>query len=404
MRILYAGTGYKPAYRLGGPIISVSAAAETLVRKGHEVIVVSTTANNDEDLDVPTGVPVSVDGVQVWYFPRHEPLRKLLPFVPYLSRSIGFMYSPQMRDALDRLVPTVDVVHTQGPFVYPSYAAAHTAFRHGKPLFYSQRGNYSRERLRFRSLKKRLYIGAVEKPIMQRATALVALTEAEREAYRALGVDTPVALVPNGVFIPAERPGAAERVQARFGVPVDAPLILFLARLHPTKQPAKLLEAFRRMTDAFPEAVLMIAGPDEWGTENELRARAPNQRVLFPGMLQGEVKQDVLARADLFSLPSIAEGFSVAVLEALASSTAVMLSPTCNFPEVVSANAGVVVDAEPEAMAEAMTALLSDRDRLRAMGAAGRQFVMNRYSWDVITDHLIELYRDAAAGKRGAAK
>src|SRR6266540_4836543 len=105
MKILYAGTGYKPAYRLGGPIVSVSAAAEMLVRKGHQVTVVATTANGDEELDVPVGVPVDVDGVEVWYFRRQEPLRRFLPIVPYLSRSTGFLYAPEMRAALDRLVP-----------------------------------------------------------------------------------------------------------------------------------------------------------------------------------------------------------------------------------------------------------------------------------------------------------
>jgi glycosyltransferase involved in cell wall biosynthesis len=392
MKILYAGTGYKPAYRLGGPIVSVSAAAEMLVRKGHEVTVVATTANNDQDIEVPLGVPVGVDGVQVWYFRRQEPLQKLLPFVPYLSRSIGFMYAPEMRAALDRLVPHVDVVHTQGPFVYPSYAAAHAAMRYRKPLLYSQRGCFAEERLRFRSLKKKLYISAIEKPIMRRADSLVALTEAECTSYRALGVTTPVAIVPNGVDIPAPRSEAASRVRDRFGIPPEALLILFLGRLHPIKGTDKLLDAFMRVMDEFPDAVLMIAGPDEWELEAQWRERAPHGRVFFPGMIGGEEKADVLARADLFCLPSLAEGFSNAVLEALAGATAVMLSPECNFPEVEEAGAGVIVDAEAGAMAVAMRRLLGDRDSLHRMGEAGRRLVSERYSWDVITDRLAGLY------------
>jgi glycosyltransferase involved in cell wall biosynthesis len=391
MRILYAGTGYKPAYRLGGPIISVSAAAEMLVRKGHHMTVVATTSNNDEDLDVPTGVPVDVEGVEVWYFPRKEPLQKLLPFVPYLSRSIGFMYSPEMRDALERLVPAVDVVHTQGPFVYPSYAAAHAAFRHHKPVVYSQRGCFAEERLRFRGAKKRLYIAAVEKPIMKRAASLVALTEAERDSYRSLGVDRPIALVPNGVELPAPRPGAAERVAERFGIAPGATMILFLGRLHPIKGADLLLDAFARVRGEFPNAVLMVAGPNEWG--GELPA---GERVLFPGMITGDDKADVLARADLFCLPSQAEGFSNAVLEALAASTAVMLSPACNFPEVAGGGAGAIVETDSAAMADAMRALLANPARLRAMGEAGRRLVAAHYSWDVITDRLIDVYRDAA--------
>src|ERR1043166_4787482 len=109
--------------------------------------------------------------------------------------------------------------------------------------------------------------------------------------------------------------------------------------------------------DDLPNAVLTIAGPDEWGLEAQWRQRTHERgRVVFPGMVSGDEKADLLARADLFCLPSTAEGFSNAVLEALASATAVMLSPQCNFPEVESANAGVVVDADAGRMAAAMRA------------------------------------------------
>jgi hypothetical protein len=61
LRILYTVHGYKPAYRLGGPVISVSEVAERLVRRGHEVIVFTSDSNLDETLDVPVNQPVKVD-------------------------------------------------------------------------------------------------------------------------------------------------------------------------------------------------------------------------------------------------------------------------------------------------------------------------------------------------------
>jgi glycosyltransferase involved in cell wall biosynthesis len=170
-------------------------------------------------------------------------------------------------------------------------------------------------------------------------------------------------------------------------------MILFLGRLHPTKGADKLLDAFTRMMNEFPAAKLVVAGPDEWNLQAQWQRAG--DRVVFPGMISGEEKADALARADLFCLPSSAEGFSNAVLEALANSTAVMLSPQCNFPEVESAGAGVVVEAEVEPMAAKMRELLADPARLRAMGEAGRRLVSEHYSWDAITDCLIELYRRA---------
>ena len=201
MKILYAVHGYKPAYKVGGPIYTVSATAERLVRKGHEVIVFTTNSNLDEDLNVPTDQCIDVDGVQVWYFKREELIQKWLSFSPYLSKSMGFLYAPAMRAQLDRIVPSVDVVHTHMPFVYPTYAAGNSAIRYQKPLFYHQRGVFDPARLAFRGMKKRLYIKAIERPIMRNATTLIALTEAEVRSYRQLGVLTPCSVIPNGVDI-----------------------------------------------------------------------------------------------------------------------------------------------------------------------------------------------------------
>jgi len=399
MRILYALMGYKPAWRIGGPVVSVSETAEALVKKGHRVTVFCSTSNLDQDLPVPVDRPLDVDGVEVWYFRREEPIQKWLPFVPYLSRSIGFTYCPAMRGALEDLMPSIDVVDTHMPFVYPTYAASHAAFRHRRPLVYHQRGNFDPARLRFRGWKKRRYIDLVERPIMRRATILVGLTEAERTSFRALGVQTPVEVVPNGVRLPDDRPEAREGVHRRWRVPPGALVVLFMGRLHPTKGADKLLAAFSRIRHRAPHAFLVMAGPDEWGLQTAwsapVSADGPTSRVLFTGMLTGAEKADMLARADLFALPSVGEGFSMAVLEALAARTAVMLSPGCNFPEVDEAHCGVTVPTTAGAMAETLVDLLGQPDRLRAMGRAGRALVAARYSWDTVTDRLLAVYERA---------
>jgi glycosyltransferase involved in cell wall biosynthesis len=404
MRILFVVHGYKPAYRVGGPILSVSALAQTLVAKGHHVTVFTTNSNLDEDLDVPSDCPVDVDGVEVWYFRRSDPIKRWLPFFPYLSQSMGFLYTPRMTGELDRLMPDIDLVHTHMPFVYPTYAASKAVQRWHKPLFYHQRGVFDPDRLKFRPLKKRLYIWAVERNIMRKATTLIALTETERQSYKALGLHTPCRVIPNGIDVAAYRQEPSLETDAQWNIPPGAPVILFLGRLHPTKGADKLLEAFVRVRDRCPTAVLFIAGPDEWGLERKyqemIRTAKLAGRVFFPGMMLGEAKLDLLARADLFCLPSMGEGFSIAVLEALASRTAVLLSPGCHFPEVEKAGAGRVVPLETEAIANGLADLLSDRDRLRKMGEAGLDLVRCHYTWDHITDQLIDAYEEGIVRTR----
>lgn len=73
--------------------MSVSALAERLVSKGHEVIVFTTNAGLDDNATVPLDRPVDVNGVQVWYFRRKELLQYYFPSATYMTDSIGFMYA-----------------------------------------------------------------------------------------------------------------------------------------------------------------------------------------------------------------------------------------------------------------------------------------------------------------------
>jgi glycosyltransferase involved in cell wall biosynthesis len=406
LRILYATPGYKPAYRLGGPVVSVAAVAERLVRRGHRVTVFATNSNLDEELDVPLDRPVDVDGVEVWYFERKEPLQRLLPGVRYLSQSMGYLYAPAMAAALARSTSRMDVVHTHLPFVYPTLAAGRAALRSGRPLIYHQRGVFDRERLRFRGAKKRLYLRLFERPLMRRAALLIALTEAEVASYRALGLETPCAVVPNGVEVDAYRWTPTADVSSRWGIGETARVILFMGRVHPVKGADRLVEAFCRIAGDVPGAVLVMAGPDEFGLAEGFRVRVGalglQDRVLFTGMVQGGDKLDLLARADVFCLPSDAEGFSIAVLEALASGTAVLLSPGCHFPQVVSDRCGEVVTPESGAIAAALLRMLANPAELRAMGERGRRLVSERYSWETVVDRMVDLYRGVCEGRAAA--
>jgi glycosyltransferase involved in cell wall biosynthesis len=399
MHILYITPAYKPAYRMGGPIVSVAAAAEALVRRGHEVTVATTNANLDVDIDVPLNRPVDVEGVTVWYFARREPIRKWLPFVPYLSQSMGFAYAPAMKDALRNLMANSDVVDTQMPFVYPTFVASRMALRLGKPLFYHQRGNFLSSHVRRRALKKQVYISLFEMPVLRRASGLIALTEAERDAYRHLAPATPCEIIPNGVVVPLLDSHAPARVATRWGVPGDSLLLLFFSRLEEWKGADELLAAFQRVQSAHPNLFLVMAGDDHCEAERRWRPIAEQEgygrRLIFTGGLSGQEKEDILHRADLFSLPSKGEGLSMAVLEAMAHRTAVMLSPECNFPEAERAGAGVTVERNVEEMVSALTSLIADRAGLRAMGEAGRVLTTDHYSWDVVIDRLLDVYERA---------
>jgi glycosyltransferase involved in cell wall biosynthesis len=402
VHILYVAHGYKPAYRLGGPVWSISALAEGMAARGHRVTVFVPNGNVDEDLDVPTDRPVIVEGVTVRYFRREEPFRRFVPWLKYLSQSIGYLYTPELVPEVRAILASVDVVHTQMPFVYPTQAAARLAIAHGRPLFYSQRGVFDPARLRFRAWKKSLYLRLVERPIMRRATGLVALTPEEISSFQALGTGTPIHLVPNGIDVTRFRRVPRSASIADLGITESQQVVLFLARLHETKGPDLLVDAFIKIAGRHPEAVLVLAGNDEQGLLEGLHVRIAaaglGTRLICPGLITGERKLDLLARADLFVLPSVGEGLSMAVLEALASGTPVVISRECNLPVVATEGAGLVVNRSADDFAAGISRCLSEPSWLEVAGERAFALARDRFGWAPILDRLETIYAAAVEG------
>jgi len=404
MKILFTLHGYKPAYRLGGPILSVAALAEGLVARGHDVTVYATNSDLDQKLDVPVNTATLVNGVTVFYFAFDDSFSRLVPGLSRNPAKNVYRYSPALKASVENSIMGFDVVHTHLPFIYPTYCAGRAAIKHSIPLFYHQRGVFAPARLRRGGFKKRAYIELVEKPLMRRATTLVALTADEIESYRALGVRTPCIVIPNGIDADQFSDDVDPAALSHFGLPADAQIILFMSRIHPVKGIERLLDAFLQVAHALPRAYLVIAGPDELNMGPELRRRASaaglSKRVVFTGMVVGAVKKALLARADIFCLPSEAEGFSIAILEALASGTPVQISPGCSFPEAGAAGAASIVTHDAKAIAEDLIRLLNLPETLKRMGEKGRALVRSEYAWPAIVRNVEIAYLDGLARSR----
>ena len=125
-------------------------------------------------------------------------------------------------------------------------------------------------------------------------------------------------------------------------------------------------------------------------------------RTVFTGMLTGRDKLAALKCADLFVLSSYSEGFSIAVLEALAGGLPVVISRQCNFPEVSEHAAGFVVEPEEPAVTQAISTLLSDAGLRVAMGRNGRRLVREKYTWAGVAAAMADRYRRLIVARRGA--
>lgn len=234
---------------------------------------------------------------------------------------------------------------------------------------------------------------------LRAAKCLHALCAAEADHFRRLGLINPVAIIPNGIARDTLHPlPEREAITKQFPGLKGRRRVLFLSRLHPKKGLRNLLRAWRGLGADGAEWCLMIAGNGLTAYEEELRTLvrefALERNVFFLGAVYGGDKAAALAAADIFVLPSFSEGFSMAILEAAAAGLPVLLTPECNFPELVTAGAGIEITTEAAGIEMGLKQMFKFSDGQRTeMGRQGMQLVQQSYTWPAIASQMTEVYQ-----------
>ncbi|HEY2155102.1 MAG TPA: glycosyltransferase, partial [Isosphaeraceae bacterium] len=172
--------------------------------------------------------------------------------------------------------------------------------------------------------------------------------------------------------------------------------------LHVKKGLDLLSRAFATIARDWPELHLLLAGNDDgaWQTFHAAVSEGGlTGRVTYLRHVAGEAARRVWGAADAFILPSYSEGFSMAILEALAARLPVIATTACHFPELARSDAAIIVEPNETAVHSGLRELheRSENDR-RAMALRGRALVEGRYTWERQGRRLAEVYRWLAAG------
>ncbi|MET8912731.1 glycosyltransferase family 4 protein, partial [Micromonospora sp. NPDC004551] len=217
------------------------------------------------------------------------------------------------------------------------------------------------------------------------------------------GVDAArVDVVPNGVEPHRWRvPGTAvAAARARFAG--SGPLVTFAGRLVYEKGVQHLLAGLPRLRDRHPglRAVIVGDGPYRATLEDEVHRLGLDGTVSMPGFLGGTDLPAVMAASDCFAVPSIYEPFGMVALEGAAAGAPLAVSRTGGLAEIVEPGVTGVTFApqDPDGLAEAVHALLSDRDRARLLARRARTMVHEQYGWSAIASRTAAAYAAAIAG------
>ena len=241
---------------------------------------------------------------------------------------------------------------------------------------------------------------------LERASRIIAVSEFTRRDIVARYPIRPekITVIPQGVdarFHPRAA-GETTPVLARYGL--EPGFLFSLGRLNRRKNLGRLLQAYARMrAGGAPAAPLVITGKPDYGVETLLprgRPAADMVGVRWMGLIPDEDLPAFYSGAAGFVYPSLFEGFGLPVLEAMACGTPVVTSDRTALPELTG-DAGLSVDPESvEALAEAMTRLLTDQ----ALAADLRRRGLDRsrrFSWRETADRTLAVYREAVHGSVG---
>jgi glycosyltransferase involved in cell wall biosynthesis len=241
--------------------------------------------------------------------------------------------------------------------------------------------------------------GAAARALYRRTAAAFAVSRQIEARCRLAGFATERVYWTPGVVdlarFGADEDGPAVREEFKLG---DAPVIVSVARLAPNRGHELLLAGFRALLADVPVARLLLVGKGETRARLEQRVvdLGLTQHVIFTGYRDRDLPS-VLAAADCFVLMAPGSDDSCrAALEAMAAARPVVARRLGALPEtVVHGETGLLVDDDtPGAVASALRAIISDRARARAMGAAGRRRAQTEFTSARSVDTVEAAYRD----------
>ena len=316
---------------VGGVATSVLALSRGLARRGHKIdIVVLDEASAPWIQDVDLSVHALGSGLTSYRYSR-----ALLPWL----RKHGGEY--------DRVV-------VNGIWQYLSLAAWRRYAGSSIPYYVFPHGMldpWFKETFPLKHLKKWLYWPWAEYRVLRDAAGVIFSSEEERlqarksfRLYRAREKVSPLGVEASPIL-----PDAKSEFLSRYSQLQNTRNLLFLGRLHPKKGCDILLDAFARLSSR-ESTSLILAGPDQIGWEKDLRRQVESlnltDRVVFTGMLQGNMKQGAFASADAFVLPSHQENFGISVVEALAAGIPVLISNRVNIWREIDADRAGYIESD----------------------------------------------------------
>jgi glycosyltransferase involved in cell wall biosynthesis len=300
-----------------------------------------------------------------------------------------------------------DVIHLHYPYIFGAEFAWLAAKLHNIPLMLTYH-NQLQETEHVKKMLFNIYNTLSEPILLHSAKKVLAVTRGHlANLHPTLAARTTVAELPNGVDTTHFRP-TQNNIRATLGTPADKPVALFVGALdqaHRFKNVDGLLRAFAKLTT---DAELWIIGDGDLRSSLESLARQLEleERVRFLGKRPPADLPPFYSAADVVVLPSTSvESFGLVLIEAMACATPIIASALPGVKSLVreGVDGWLTYPEDTTHLSKILGQALSNRERSKAMGQAGREKVLQNYDWRTIGERLETLYEEVSRETRARA-
>jgi len=279
-----------------------------------------------------------------------------------------------------------ELYHVNGLWQYPPHCTSKYARETKKPYIISPHGMLYPSALEYSKTIKKVFMNIWFKNDIQKADCIHVTCEEEMRHVRNLGFTNPIAIIPNPVdILPGQKGKSPDEKRKN---------IAFIGRFSPIKCIDRLIKAWHSLGSQTQGYNLLIVGDGE--QRKELEALASSLQIVnieFTGFLKGSDKLAIYEKLRSLVLPSQSENFGMVVAEALLNSVPVIASKGTPWKDLSDYKCGWWVDNSIEELANAIEKTLSSTDtEIEQMGENGRNLVLEKYSTEVVSNQMKQLY------------
>ena len=226
-------------------------------------------------------------------------------------------------------------------------------------------------------------VAAYQRAVFGACDEIVVLSEKWKDIVATRAPRSKLRVLPNAVDPEAYRPDPT----------AEEPHFVFVSNLIERKGVTEFASAVERLAERHPDEFRVSVAGDGPLSDRIERLAATHEEVAYHGYVSEDRKRELLAEGSVFVLPTYAEGLPIAMLEGMAGANAIVSTGVAAIPEVIDDDRGILVEpGDPEALADALEALLTDPDRRTRMAENNRRAVEDEYSWTSVVDELLRIY------------